>query len=148
MKKKSTTPKLPALPAPVTQEDLTRPADWKELVEDFEKSQFEMWYVPSFGWVIPTLLIRRSQRADRSNRTYAKAVSDGRICRVGLGPHVTAQVTVYVRKVRAVALQALLDLKFQGEIDSNTIRDRISSRRAQTMLRRSSSRSPWSGFGF
>ena len=92
-----------------------------------------MYYTQAFGWLIPTLLIRTTRRMDRTNRTYATSL-DGRPCRVGMGPHVLRSVAVYVKRSRFVALQPFIDLKNQGEIASNEIRDRISSRRAQGQL--------------
>jgi hypothetical protein len=99
-------------------------------------AEFEMWYCNGMGWVIPTLLIRTTRRMDRANRTYATSLN-GHQCRVGMGPHVLRQVTVYVRATRQSALQKYLDLKLKGEQDSNQIRDRISTRRAMGTMRRS-----------
>jgi hypothetical protein len=96
-------------------------------------------YVESFGWCVRTLHIRnpgRRARAGATERTYASRVSDGRPVRIGIGPHVKRTIHVYVRRSRLDALKRLVDLHEQGAVDANTIRDRISSRRAQSALRR------------
>jgi hypothetical protein len=92
-----------------------------------------------FGWVVPTLVIRqpgrRSSLSAQAPRTYATTL-DGKPCRVGLGPHVEARVTVYVREGRKAALQRYVDLQRSGAVQAHEIRDRISTRRAQSALRR------------
>jgi hypothetical protein len=62
---------------------------------------------------------------------------------MGKGPHVLRTVTVYVRNGRKDALQKFLDLKVQGEAKAGDIRDRISTRRAQTALRRTNFGNDW-----
>lgn len=120
-----------ALPAGIKETDLTY--SWRS--KDKLVDRFDMYYTERFGWVIPTLFIRKTRRADRADRTYATTL-DGKQCTVGLGPHVLRQVSVYVTEKRSKALQPFLDLKQKGAVDSNSIRDRISTRRAQTVLRR------------
>ena len=137
--KKPKTKSLPAaLPTGITAKDLTYPK-WK-LNDTANRvvDQFELWYTERFGWCIPTLLIRRAGRfsSQSSDRTYATTM-DGDPIRMGLGPHVKAQVTVYVRESRKADLQRFLDLKTNGEATAGDIRDRISTRRAQTEMRRS-----------
>jgi hypothetical protein len=105
----------------------------------YEDHSFELWFVPSLGWCIPTLGIRNPGRRSRPGaapRTYAVKVSDGGVVRIGLGPHVAERVTVYVRKNRAEALAKFIALKNKGAVDANNIRDRISTRRAQGALYR------------
>jgi hypothetical protein len=97
--------------------------------------------VERFGWCIPTLLIRKASRgygygSQQPNRTYAVSIESGSVCRIGLGPHVKHRLRVWVRKGRTEALKPLLDLLLQGQENAGIIRDRISSRRAQTALRR------------
>src|SRR6266566_5145743 len=118
------------LPAGVIEKDLTYP-DYKD--KDgypadlgYEDRQFEMWLVPSFGWCIPTLGISAAGRRHSTRRTYVVIVDNGKVCRIGHGPHVTKTITVYVRKSRLEALQKFIDLKNSGSVDANTIRDRIS----------------------
>jgi hypothetical protein len=104
----------------------------------WEDRSFELWYVPSFGWCIPTLQIRGvSRRSTQTTpRTYAVTVNEGKVVRIGLGPHVTLRHTVHVRKNRVAALKRYIELRNGGAVKANTIRDQISSRRAQTILRR------------
>jgi hypothetical protein len=108
----------------------------------YEDRQFELWNVANFGWCIPTLHIRNAGRRALASgsvaapRTYAIEINTGKVCRIGLGPHVTARVTVYVRKNRRDVLQKFLDLRKTGSESANQIRDRISSRRAQGALYR------------
>jgi len=104
---------------------------------------FELWHVGDWGWCIPTLLIRNAprRRVSWSNqsappRTYAIRVDKGEIVRVGLGPHVTERVTIYVRKNRQAALQKYLDMREKGAEGAGIVRDRISSRRARFALMR------------
>ena len=128
------------LPTSVKDADLEYPS-YKS--KDRVVATFDLWHTTSMGWVIPTLLIRRTRRMDRSDRTYATTL-DARPVRVGLGPHIDRKVTVYVRESRQAALQSLLDLKDRGEVTSNEIRDRISSRRAQGSLNRANGLTHWS----
>ena len=91
-----------------------------------------------FGWIVTTLLIRnpgRHSRSDAQARTYG-VDKDGKVVRVGLGPHVLRTIEVHVTRGRAEALKTLSDLYVKGLADAGSIRDRISSRRAQTNLRR------------
>ena len=110
--------------------------------------EFEMWYTNVMGWCIPTLLIRNASARQRMNayskgmassdRTYAISL-DGKPCRIGMGPHVLRQIHVYVTQAREAALRPYLELLGKGEITSNEIRDRISTRRAQGSERRRNS---------
>jgi hypothetical protein len=143
---KTTTPNVPALPAGIIAKDLKAPTyNMKTgtytdpLIKDWEQSMFELWYTERMGWCIPTLLISRAGRRaapGASDRTYAVAVKDGAMVRIGLGPHVLAKHTVYVRQSRLAALQKFLDLRQTGAVRANEIRDRISSRRAQGAMYR------------
>lgn len=143
---------IPALPVPVQASDLIPPS-YKATGRNAqayegegyrqERLMFDLWHTARFGWCIPTLQIRHAGAAIRSrnagitqDRTYAVEVSTGRVTRIGFGPHVTAQVTVYVTERRREALQPLLNLRTKGQADAGDIRDRISTRRAQTALRR------------
>lgn len=126
-----------ALPEGINQSDLKYPGyKSKDRTLPYPDGSFELWHITSFGWVIPTLFIRGAGRhSESAHRTYAVNLK-GQTCRVGLGPHVTERVTVYVRKSREKVLRKFLDLKNTGAIRSNEIRDRISTRRAQTQARR------------
>lgn len=110
--------------------------------------EFEIWYVERFGWVIPTLSISRARYDGGTRRTYAVAIEekwDGSHAqvRVGRGPHVLRTETVYVRVGRKAALAPFLAIRDEGSADSNTIRDRISSRRAEGALRRARGERSW-----
>lgn len=108
--------------------------------------QFEIWETERFGWCIPTLLISnpgRQRRAvaqrmgfEASERTYGISMK-GEIVTIGGGPHLKQRLTVHVSAARQPDLAKYLELKEKGERDANSIRDRISTRRAQTSLRRS-----------
>ena len=126
------------LPKGILPSDLVYPSK-VPLAKPYSDSSFELWYTEGFGWVIPTLFIARASRRNpnTSDRTYAVRVSDAAPVRVGCGPHVKKQVTVYVKESRKEALVKFLELREKGTEQSNIIRDRISSRRAQGALRRS-----------
>ncbi len=137
---------LPALPPGIQAGDLKFPMYKSAYLQDLgngyeQRVQFDMWNTTAFGWCIPTLGIKAvSRRAYAAGvttaRTYATRVSDGAVVRIGFGPHVVGKVTVYVRKGRAKALKAYVDMWLKGQGDAGAVRDRISSRRAQTELRR------------
>lgn len=96
--------------------------------------KFKMWKTDRFGWCFPTLLIRKSQRHDRNDRTYA-VTERGELVRIGMGPHVTVAVDVYVRKSRLASLQPVLDLIRDGEIKANERRDDLSTKRLNSRSR-------------
>ena len=139
---------IPALPDAVKVTDLSYPS-WKAKggakhysdPSTHQSADFELWYSTGFGWCIPTLSIGTSRRANQGHsggeRTYAVRVSTGETVRIGNGPHVTARVKVYVRVNRVEKLRALFELQNSGAERANTIRDRISTRRAQGAMRRS-----------
>lgn len=142
---------VPALPAPVIQADTVYPKDWKLLAnEDYKNPhytaqggsiEFELWYTPSFGWCIPTLQIkavsgRAASRGIEVRRSYAIAVETKQLVRIGHGPHVKATHRVFVKASRMAALTPLLDIMLEGSEKAGMCRDRISSRRANTALRR------------
>lgn len=127
--------------------DLTYP-EWNpkkpdELVREIgEYGALELYDTTGFGWCIATLGIRKARSAGKADRTYAIRVSDGQPVRIGLGPHVKRTVKVYVRQSRLEALKKYVDLYNKGSETAHEIRDRISTRRAQGALRRSS----WMGY--
>lgn len=136
----TTTTTAPALPAGIIKSDLHYPKYTSEdaLVKDYDRQSFEIWYTERMGWCVPTLLISRAGRRSApgaSDRTYATTL-DGSVVRIGLGPHVLAKHTVYVRASRESALEKFLALRDKGASDANQIRDRISTRRAQGALYR------------
>ncbi len=152
--KKAPTTQHP-LPAGILKADLARPAwdDKDRLVKSYGDTpeapvdNFGLWYTTGFGWCIPTLLISHSRQRVRQtgvqdSRTYAVTL-DGKVVRIGHGPHVGERATVYVRKSRLEALQPYLDLLTKGEADAQQVRDRISSRRAQGVLNRAAGLTSW-----
>lgn len=126
------------LPAGIKPSDLEYPRKWRA---DSVVDHFDIWNVPAFGWCIPTLLIASAGRRynarhyGQADRTYAVRISDGSLVRIGFGPHVTARLTVHVRKSRTWALKKFTDLKTKGTGDATTVRDRISTRRMRGAMR-------------
>jgi hypothetical protein len=130
------------LPAGIKVSDLKYPDYQKDPMVD----EFELWHSARFGWCIPTLMIRgagRRQAASTDRRSYAIAVDTSQLCSIGLGPHITKTVTVFISKSRQDALQKFLDLRLQGLESAESIRDRISTRRSNTILRRAGLGSMW-----
>lgn len=133
MTKKSDVLLLPEgvkLPKGILKSDLKYPRAYKDHVYG---KDFELWYTEGFGWCIPTLLIGRRRGKNTTDRTYATTL-DGKPVRIGNGPHVKATLTVYVTKKREKALQSFVEIKEKGAEVSNTIRDRISTRRMRRSL--------------
>jgi hypothetical protein len=100
------------------------------------------------GWVIATLPISAA-RKNFEARTYAIEIEKApyadkhNIVTVGNGPHVTATFDIYITTNRLKKLQKYVDIYNAGMSDAGMIRDRISTRRAQTVLRRSGMASRW-----
>ena len=138
-KRTAVAPATVDLPPGVTAKDTVCPT-WKSkdrLVRDAgDYGRLTFYKTRGFGWVLATLRIRRG-RGGYTDRTYGVIVSTGKQCRVGCGPHVERELTVYVRGSRANALAKYLVMYAGGVADSNQIRDRISTRRAQGALYRS-----------
>jgi hypothetical protein len=94
----------------------------------------------SADWVICTLHISNPSRRQQGAvpaRTYSIGIEDSKVYTVGRGPHVIAEVTVYLTADNIDRLRKYCDLYTQGMADASIIRDRISTRRAQGTLRRS-----------
>ena len=109
-----------------------------------DHGQLTFYETAGFGWCLATLSISSSRRGTRTtDRTYAVRVSDGASVRVGAGPHVTRTITVYLRKSRLEALKKYIDMYAAGQVAANTIRDRISSRRAEGAEHRANSEHSW-----
>lgn len=124
------------LPSLVKEKDLKYPS-YKSKVKHLYDKDFEMWYTERFGWCIPTLLISRARRgANVQDRTYGISLK-GETVTMGKGPHVLRTINVYVTEANLNRLQTLVDLKDQGQGKAGDIRDRISTRRMNTMSRRS-----------
>ena len=134
------------LPKGILAKDLEYPKYSAKAPRVLYDKGFELWAIENrinpkrVDWVIPTLLIQNPGRRAMpgvERRTYAIAVADSSICRVGMGPHVKATCTVYVTEANVDRLQPFIDLHAKGMADATQIRDRISTRRAVGALRRS-----------
>lgn len=125
---------IPKLPDGILESDLKYPSGSQRIWG----KDFELWHVIGFGWCIPTLHIRNAPRRTEgrglARRTYAVRIDTGTPCRVGLGPHVTARVTVYASKKRERALAKYFALLNDGASAANQIRDRISTRRMRSSM--------------
>lgn len=141
--KKTDKPQLPPLP------DYIKAADgqygktpWAKLRErGLDADQFLLYCIKDTGWVVCTLHISNPSRNQRNRgntaaRFYSMGLKDGKVWRVGLGPHVLGERRVYLTEDNWERLQPLVDLYLKGMGDAGQIRDRISSRRAQGTLRR------------
>ena len=121
------------LPQGILASDLKYPK-WDAPASKKYAAEFDLWFTERFGWCIPTLFISKARRGSGVNdRTYGISM-DGTVVTMGKGPHILKTVKVYVKKNRLAALQTFLDLKTKGESNAGQIRDRISTRRAQTAL--------------
>lgn len=139
-------PALAPLPFNLLKSDLEYPK-WKEKMTAKERKDnsivqhLTLHHIDSErdakndGWVIATLPIGGKRRAGYVERTYAIG-QDRKVYTVGQGPHVTGTVRVYVTQARAKALAPLLELYTFGMAEAGTIRDRISTRRAQGAIHR------------
>lgn len=119
---------------------------WAELPAlGLESESLTFYRTTGFGWVLTTLHISNPgsrSRAGAEPRTYGVTM-DGKVVRVGLGPHVTAKVTVHLSRGNLERLRKYVDLRTKGMADAGSIRDRISSRRAQGQLHRQNGRTSW-----
>lgn len=134
-----------SLPEGVRESDLKQPhweraLPWRQSEElGLVGGRLEFYRTDKTGWLVLTLHISNPPRrhaAGTPARFYATAVKDKTVHTVGMGPHVLEQLTVYVTQDNLERLMPLIELHKQGLVDANTIRDRISSRRAQGQLRR------------
>ncbi|SHG89211.1 hypothetical protein [Bradyrhizobium erythrophlei] len=138
-------PTKPALPFGLKETDTAYPKhpkkyDWRKPQPFDVLHTLTLYETERFGWVVTTLHIRNPGSRHRTGaqaRTYG-VNAEGQVVTVGLGPHVKRTLTVYVTRARADALKTLTDLHERGLADAGSIRDRISSRRAQGAMRRSS----------
>jgi len=142
--KRATGKKPQALPPNVLAVDLSYPDFQKDpMVHDVGQHGMLTFYkTDSIGWCVMTLDISRG-RGNNADRKYGIRVAGGGVVRVGNGPHVKEQVTIYVRKSRAAALKKYTDLYTEGLTRAGEIRDRISSRRAQGQEMRAQGRHSW-----
>ena len=149
-KTKHPTPKPTDLPPDVRVGDLKWPKPgeglgWEKMKKlGIEHNSFTFYHVTSFGWVLTTLHI--SNPSSRSSSTTARSYGvklDGSVVRVGKGPHVTKEITVYLSKDNLERLTKYIELWKKGMGRAGEIRDRISSRQAQGQLMRVEGRSHW-----
>lgn len=142
------------LPKGINKLDTTRPKFFQGVARgkdgtDYLPHEYELYYTERFGWCMTTLLIGKASRRARgrgveTDRYYGVIVEPGKEgkrgdqVRIGHGPHVKEQITVYVREQRLEKLQWLIDLYNKGMEGAHDTRDRISSRRAATSRRRAS----------
>lgn len=143
--------KTPAikLPEGILKSDLKFPA-WKSknklLYNVANAGRLTFHFTEKFGWVIATLVIGSAKRGSGlADRTYAvqvekQASGDHSIVTVGKGPHVLSSIVVYLTEKRLTKLRKYVDIYTAGLGDAGSIRDRISTRRAQTVLRRGAMR--------
>jgi hypothetical protein len=134
--------KTATLPPDILISDCKYPEHDDMAYEAGDHGQLTFYNTTAFGWCIATLLISRSTRGT-SDRTYAIRISDGAGVRIGLGPHVTNTVSIYLRKSRLEALKKYTDLYIKGSVKANTTRDRISSRRAEGVEKRAAGLRSW-----
>ncbi len=122
-------------------------AEMSKLVgDDNFAGAFTFYKAKNLGWVLCTLHISnpsRRQAAGTTARTYAIGVKDQKICTVGRGPHVEAEVEIFLSKENLERLMPYVELYKKGLADALSIRDRISTRRAQGQLHRAAGRSSW-----
>lgn len=110
---------------------------------------YTLHYTERFGWIVATLPISKGRRGN-TDRTYGITVknrngySDEKsLVTVGNGPHVLRTISVHVTKGRQKELQWLMDLHRDGMAKAGDTRDRISTRRANTIAARSPFRGLW-----
>jgi hypothetical protein len=148
---KTTAPKID-LPPNVQPADLKYPAGGRTLGYEREQAlglespRLTFYKTERLGWVLCTLHISnpsRRQAAGTTARTYAIGVADKKIYTVGRGPHVTAEVSVWLSQDNIDRLSEYVALYQRGLADAGQIRDRISSRRAQGQLYRAAGRTSW-----
>lgn len=102
------------------------------------------FYKTKGGWMLTTLAISNARRGSSfEDRTYAIGVADSKIYTVGGGPHVLTKVEVILTIDNVERLAKYIELWKKGMAEAGSIRDRISSRRAQGQLHRAAGRTSW-----
>jgi hypothetical protein len=95
------------------------------------KDYIDLWNVSDWGWVIPTLLIKKAGQRSFSgikDRNYGIRLDNLSPVRVGMGPHVGEVVRVHLNKTNLKRLQPLLDAMKKGTVMAHEARDRRSTR--------------------
>lgn len=110
-----------------------------------ELYSLKFYDVKGLGWVLCTLHIGSGGKraGNSSERTYGIGVADEKIYTVGRGPHGLREVEVHLTADNIERLMPYVELWRKGMEEANTIRDRISSRRARGVLRRAGLDAPW-----
>lgn len=159
MKKKNANQPAPSdLPPDIHEDDLKYP-EWKErpTTEQLEPlglpkdgtwpGCLTFYRVPGGpGWVLTTLHISNPSsraKAGTTARSYGIGVKDSKVYTVGRGPHVDKEVTVFLSAANVARLAKYVALWQEGMEAAGTIRDRISSRRAQGQIYRAAGRTHW-----
>lgn len=144
-----TGPTIPPLPLGILKSDCEYPKySSKPTSADYHNKKVmlnvHLYYVEAFGWVVTTVHISNANRRIGQSAARAYAVDlEGKVVRVGNGPHVLKIVSVYVRQERWEALKPLVELYNNGCIEAHKIRDRISTRRAQGQVHRANGEYSW-----
>jgi hypothetical protein len=134
------------LPPNVIAADLKYPESGKGVYSRLKElgldaTQLTFYKTTGFGWVLTTLGISNAGRAATA-RSYGITL-DGKCCRVGRGPHVTATVSVYLSTDNWNRLLPYIELYRKGLAEAGTVRDRISTRRAQGQIHRANGETYW-----
>lgn len=146
--KKAAAPKV-ELPPDVIKSDTEYPTHDERpdtnVPEDIRYQGLTFYKTKSLGWVLCTLNIssgRRRYGPSTTARNYGITM-DGKVCRVGSGPHVLATVKVYLTKANIERLGKYITLWVTGMSLAGETRDRISTRRAQGQVHRAAGRTSW-----
>lgn len=108
-----------------------------------DSGNLHLHYIPEVGWVVATLFISRSSSAKYIDRTYGIVVETGKTVRIGGGPHITSTIVVRLRKNRIEALSPFIEMYDNGMGKAGSVRDRISTRRAQGVEHRAAGKTSW-----
>ncbi len=139
------------MPPDVTEADLKHPTSddyipygkQQEYGLEHCGTSLTFYRTPAFGWVLRTLEISRARKAGQTDRYYGITVNDGQSVRVGRGPHVTKEITIHFTTANIERLKPYVELWTRGMTMAGSIRDRISSRRAEGQERRANGEQSW-----
>lgn len=102
-----------------------------------DNGHLSLVYTERFGWCVRTLHISNARRGAGAWGARSYGINeDKQLVSIGAGPHVLREIQVHVTKARSKELKPLLDLYLEGMAKAGEARDRISTRRARTSLRR------------
>lgn len=138
---KKAKPRLPKnkLPKVFRVSDLSYPTDaqwlgWKILAGLRERGvsgSITLYHVINTGWCAPVLLIQKAGRRHSqgtADRNYAVCLNDGKIYRIGLGPHVDEKAVFHLKKGNLKRLASIIETISAGAVQANQIRDQRSTR--------------------